>query len=227
MAYPVEFDFEEFRSIGSFAGRLRYAKEKLLGKVGAGSGRAVFRVDDEKVLKVAMNQKGVAQNEAESDWGAQQYDIIAKVFEYDREDTWIEMELAKKLSPARFRELTGTSVEELGAWLRSKKEQRDRLSSSQSVTDLSKNTFAMELLRFALDYGYPMPGDFNAITSYGEVLRDGKPQAVVIDFGFNSGTEEIYQSARQKSMQRQYQNYLHLSPKYLADLNQAIDKIKI
>jgi len=34
--------------------------------VGEGSGRLVFQIDDEKVLKLAKNQAGVAQNKQES-----------------------------------------------------------------------------------------------------------------------------------------------------------------
>jgi hypothetical protein len=207
MAYPVDFNFEEFRNIKSFAGRLAYAKKMLMGKVGAGSGRAVFRIDDEKVLKVAMNQKGVAQNEAESDWGAQQYDVVAKVFESDREDTWIEMEIAKKVSPSRFSQLTGTNPDELGKWLENKKDRNDgRTPRWSNLPDLNENEFAVGLLRFVLDYGYPVSGDFGVISSYGEVIRDGQPRIVVIDFGYNSSTKEVYQIAREKSAQRHDQH---------------------
>ena len=59
MAYPTSFNMGEFKSIKSYKGKLDYAKQHLLGKLGAGSSRAVFKVDDEKVLKIALNEKGL------------------------------------------------------------------------------------------------------------------------------------------------------------------------
>lgn len=198
MAYPADFNFEEFRNIRSFAGRINYAKQKLLGKLGAGSARAVFRIDEEKVLKVALNRNGLVQNEAESDWGAQNYDIVAKVFEYDEENTWLEMELAKKVSPKRFEELTGVMLDELIAWL-SYIDGYNMDVTKEAQNRMRNNEFVTNLTMFAQDYGYPVPGDFAKISSYGEVLRDGIPTIVLLDFGFNSNTHDVYLAARNKS----------------------------
>jgi hypothetical protein len=199
MAYPLAFNFEEFRAIRSFAGRLDYAKRTLLGKVGAGSGRAVFQIDNEKVLKVAMNAKGVAQNEAESDWGAQHYDIIAKVFERDPEGTWLEMELAKRVSPSRFKQLTGITLDELIHWMRHTEGIGYGKLSPEEDERMNDNEFAADVAQFVADYAYPVPGDFGAKSTYGEVLRKGKPTVVIVDFGYNSDTDAIYTGAVTKA----------------------------
>ena len=202
MAYPTEFSFEKFRSITSFAGRIKYAKQMLLGRVGSGSGRAVFRIDDEKVLKVALNGKGVQQNSVESEGYKQNYDVLARVFDVDPEDTWIEMELAKKINPSRFQQLTGVSLEEMVEWL-GHITGKVRYGARQETTrDLGENEFAESIRNFAGDYDYPIPGDFGRINSYGEVLRDGRPTVVVVDFGFDSSTERIYTTSRKKSIER-------------------------
>ena len=60
--YPKDFDLNQFKSIKSFKGKVLYAKEKLGNPIGMGSSRVVFRVDDNKVLKLAKNPKGQAQN---------------------------------------------------------------------------------------------------------------------------------------------------------------------
>lgn len=197
MAYPADFNMQEFMSIRSFAGRLKYAQQHLLGRVGSGSARAVFRVDDEKVIKVAMNQKGLAQNDAEGEWYKQNYEVLARVFDTDDENTWIEMELAKKISPNRFKELTGTTPDEVSKWVANLTGLgRTHFSN---IPDLSENEFAESLANFVGDYGYQIPGDFSRISSYGEVLRDGKPTVVVIDFGYDSNTDDIYMAAQQKA----------------------------
>ena len=61
MAYPVGFNMKTLISLPSFAKRLQYCMQ-YLKKIGAGSSRVVFAVDNEKVLKVAKNEKGIEQN---------------------------------------------------------------------------------------------------------------------------------------------------------------------
>ena len=201
MAYPVDFNFEEYNNIRSFAGKIKYANTKLLGKVGAGSGRAVFRVDDEKVMKIALNPKGVQQNSVESEGYKQNYDVLARVFDIDNDYAWIEMELAKKITPKRFKELCGVTIEGLMTWLR---HMSGIMIHNEPIIDLENNDFAMNLLVFTSDYGYPIPGDFGRISSYGEVLRDGVPTLVVVDFGFDSETSDIYQNARKLKQRYRY-----------------------
>lgn len=62
MAYPMFFNMEEMLSLDSYSARVRYCQQRLQ-KIGNGSSRVVFAVDDEKVLKVAKNKKGIAQNQ--------------------------------------------------------------------------------------------------------------------------------------------------------------------
>jgi len=197
MACPESFNFEEFKNIRSFAGKQRYAKQHLLGKVGAGSARAVFKIDDEKVIKIALNNKGIAQNISEAEGYKQNYDVVARVFETDENDMWIEMELAKKITLRRFKELTGTSPEEIGRWLASERGEK----TWGTVTDLEDNEFAEEMSDFTGDYQYPVPGDFTKISTYGEVLRDGVPKVVVIDFGFDISVKDVYDTARKEKVQ--------------------------
>ena len=84
--YPSSFDMGTFKSLKSHAGRNRYAQEHLQ-RLSSGSSRIVYKIDDEKVLKLAKNDKGIAQNEVEIEYG--QYpdidDVVAKIFDYDDE----------------------------------------------------------------------------------------------------------------------------------------------
>ena len=209
MAYPTDFKFEEYGNIKSFAGKIKYAQERLLGKVGAGSGRAVFRVDDEKVLKVALNAKGVAQNASEAEGYKQNYEIVAKVFDADQDDALVEMELAKKVNPNRFKQLTGVSLEEVVTWLGYITGKVLYRPHQTVPNDLSENEFAEDLRTFAADYDYPVPGDFGRINSYGEVLRNGQPRIVLVDFGYDSDAAEVYNASNERSFQRARQRQLN------------------
>ena len=102
MAYPASFNMEAFKAIPTYAGKIKYCKEKLGRQLGSGSSRMVFPIDNEKVLKLAKNQKGIAQNEAECDWFLQKLDLCAKTYDYDEDYRWIEMQLARKAKPSDF-----------------------------------------------------------------------------------------------------------------------------
>ena len=56
MAYPASFNMEEFKNCNSFAARVRYCQARL-PRISSGSSRIVYKIDDEKVLKLAKNAK--------------------------------------------------------------------------------------------------------------------------------------------------------------------------
>ena len=64
--FPEGFDVEQFKELKTFRERLQYCKERLK-KLGAGTGRIAYQIDDGTVLKLAKNAKGVAQNDVEND----------------------------------------------------------------------------------------------------------------------------------------------------------------
>ena len=64
MAYPFSFNMDEFKMLKTFAARIKYCQARLQ-RISSGSSRIVYKIDSEKVLKLAKNRKGIAQNEAE------------------------------------------------------------------------------------------------------------------------------------------------------------------
>lgn len=183
---------------------MKYANERLQ-KISSGSARVVYKVDEEKVLKIAKNKKGIGQNSIESDWGLQRMsDIVAKIFDTNDDHFWVEMELAKKLTPNRFKQLTGMSLNEVHDMLRVmetlnnisrrkylKPEQLKELHDefSQKVND---NEFLTSLTDMIMNFGMKYPGDFGKVNSYGEVLREGVPKVVLIDFGLSESVWEDF-----------------------------------
>lgn len=106
MAYPSGFSFDELNKLTSFAARQRYCRQHLK-RIGSGSSRVVFLVDDEKVLKLAKNPKGIAQNEREAGFHDSDIGLFAKTFEVADDSTWIEMEAAKKVTQKEFKRVCG------------------------------------------------------------------------------------------------------------------------
>lgn len=113
MAYPSSFNFEEFGQCRSFAERVKYC-ESHLQRIASGSSRIVYKVDDEKVLKLAKNQKGIAQNEVEYRLGTEPYyQCFADIYEYDKNGLWIEMALCQKAKKSDFKAIYGVPFEVL------------------------------------------------------------------------------------------------------------------
>lgn len=201
MAYPSSFNMEEFKSLTTFAARLRYA-DTHLQKMASGSARTIFQIDNEKVLKLAKNKKGIAQNTIESDFYLQGFDCIAKVYDFDEENnTFLEMELAKKLTPNRFKQLLGFTTQDVWDYLYNLKIQYnlkgrskyDKVKEIKNIEVLEESNFIEELRDVVLSYDMVVPGDFGRISSYGEVLREGTPQVVIIDFGLtNTVYDDFY-----------------------------------
>lgn len=209
MAYPVAFSFNELEAQRSYAAKLRYC-ETHLQKLGSGSSRAVYRVDDEKVLKVAKNAKGLAQNQAESDWGLQNYSITAKTFDRDEDGIFIEMELARPARKSDFGPITGVPYDQFLRFLELESDRKDRTSTfgkpSPEDKELSErlweNEFIQDFMYLVSDYGYPLPGDFARVSTWGVVQREGSPSLVLIDFGLTGGVAGEHYSRKKKAAGR-------------------------
>ena len=193
MAYPVSFNMRDFKNISSYSGRMKYC-ETHLTKLASGSGRVVYKIDDEKVLKLAKNQKGIAQNEVESQYYIQNYDIVARVFDADDNNTFLEMELARKCTKSEFRKIVGFSFDLIYPYLDSvlgtSRYGRQNVSDEDKAM-LDDNEWMISLLELVGDYGMPL-GDVTRISSYGIVKRDGQDAVVLVDFGLTQGVYDDY-----------------------------------
>ncbi len=189
--YPPSWNIETFKSLKSFSKRVVYCNQNLQ-RLASGSSRIAYKIDEEKVLKLAKNRKGIAQNSVERDYYVQQSygDFVAKVFDVDGNDLWLEMELAKKLNPSRFKALIGVDVKLVGDYLMHK----DKIDNSQNswrfnddektINMLNENEWVQQVYSLCREVDLS-PGDFGRISSYGEVIRNGKPTVVIIDMGLS------------------------------------------
>lgn len=199
--YPPSWNLETFKALKSFSKRVAYCNQNLQ-RISSGSGRIAYKIDEEKVLKLAKNDKGVAQNSVERDWYVQDSysDIVAKVFEVDENDLWIEMELAKKIGPNRFKSLVGASVDDVGMYL-NELDNRDhgkeppwRRVTPEVKEQLDNNEWVQRVYTLCREVDLS-PGDFGRVSSFGEVTRDGKPAVVIIDMGL---TNAVYKQHYQR-----------------------------
>jgi len=196
--YPEGFDINEFKNIWSYAGKLKYAQEHLGKPIGNGSSRTVYRVDKEKVLKLAKNKKGVAQNDQETNWVNDGYyeSVLAKVFDFDDKDfLWVEMEVAYRAKRSDFKRLWNINFDDLSIYLRNAYDRNKGRRPTFGIDDevkiqLDENENVQLLMYFMLD-SFSSEGDLTKLNSWGLVKRDNVEHLVLIDFGLN---EDVYTS---------------------------------
>jgi hypothetical protein len=193
--YPESFNIEEFKKLTSFKDRIKYVSERLT-KLGAGSSRIVYKIDDETVLKLAKNAKGVAQNENEIDYSQDSYleAIIANVFEYDDNGLWVEMEFATPIKKSSFEQIVGVSFENYSQAMRYyyfaniKPSRYNTGTKPENYDELWENEFMYEMFDFLGNYQPPI-GDLTRLSTYGIVKRNGVDTVVMIDYGLN---DDVY-----------------------------------
>jgi hypothetical protein len=193
--YPASFDMEHFKTLDSFAARVKYCGEHLK-RISSGSSRIVYMVDDTKVLKLAKNKKGLAQCEIEIQWGGDSYfdEILARTIEYHPDDLWVEMELARKVKKSDFQKLENINFDEYCKYLKNFEMANKGQRAFYGITDahkeiLDENQFTQTICEFMVNTDSPA-GDLMRLNSYGIVNRDGNDIIVLIDFGL---TNDIYQ----------------------------------
>lgn len=195
--YPQNFSMDEFKQLNSFNARIKYCQERLK-RISSGTSRIVYQIDDEKVLKLAKNKKGVAQNEVEIQYSSSDYPV-AEIFDYDEDNLWTEMELARPLTPKKFQEITGFKwsdyqiaihnygIDAMGT-------ARDRIYKQDIdpsiVEAMWDDEFTYNMFQYIGDAQIPV-GDLKRLSSYGIVKRNDYDTIVIIDYGL---TDNVYGS---------------------------------
>ncbi len=196
--YPANFDMAKFKTLPTYKERVQYATANL-PKIATGSGRAVYKIDDATVLKLAKNAKGIAQNGVENDWYLQdQYDhIVAKVLDSDKDDLWLESQLAKKISPGRFKQITGFDFNDFGKYITNyyymSQGKKPFYSLSPEIEEkLGDDELTQQICYMMNELSMPA-GDLARISSYGEIDN----QVVLTDYGLNQNVwDEFYARKR-------------------------------
>lgn len=199
------FSFEELTGITSFAKRMKYCVEHLGKPIGNGSARSVFQLSDEKVLKLAKNPKGIAQNETEADAYAQTYGCMPNLYETADDNSWIVMEYVLPAKDADFRHCLGMSFKMFCEWVRkafiaySSKANSRFITSAMSDEDFEKcldnNEWFSNFYSYLADYDVPV-GDLTRISSYGICQRDGDTEIVLLDSGLSWDVFDKYYNRR-------------------------------
>lgn len=180
--FGTKFDIKQFKELDGINLMLQYAKE-FLEIMGTGSSRMAFLFSSRYVLKIAINKKGLAQNEAEVDvfTNPKSKGVVAKVYSSDPQFRWLVSDLVKPLSsPAEFEDLTGIDWPNFVNLLRPKVKSNQPVSADDpKIVQATAVTAQQNNLLF---------GDLEELSHWGKT-PDGR--AVLLDYGF---TGEVWRS---------------------------------
>lgn len=198
------FTFENLLKFQTYKERLSYCHEMLGQPIGNGSSRMVFQISDERVLKIAKNRKGIAQNEFESEYGKSNYNIFPKIYNIDQDNNiFIECEYVLPCKTKDFKKVLGITFNEFKDFVIytyncyvNKNEALPTEMSDERFTELIEgNDNLRELYTYMCDYQLTAIGDLLRIQNLGLVMRNGYEWIVVLDDGLN---EDIYQEFYKK-----------------------------
>lgn len=191
---PSDWEQEPFNKGTTFKKMLAYAKERA-AEIGKGSSRVAFTIPyngRDTVLKIAMNRKGLAQNQAESELLSDGYirsmDIVIPMIDYDEQGgrvSWIHTEKAQQISQKQLESYFGTVP--MTQVVRYVKDLIDGINII--VPDMLQDSEYFHDLRDLVE-NFDLPlGDFVPAHNWG--LYKGRP--VIIDLGFTVETAKLYQ----------------------------------
>lgn len=174
-----------------------YCRQWLGNEIGGGSSRIVFQLDDNTVLKLAKNEKGLAQNEKEYDLSNDWY--IGYMFPEvkngsDEENfKWIVSEFVLPATAQDFKKLLGVPfkvVQEGLSYIGNyNKNWRSYQRFIQEHEDNEKLVeFLEEVLNFANCYDI-FNQDYTRIANWGLCNRGGEAVLKMLDYGLD---EEIF-----------------------------------
>lgn len=182
---------QKLSNIKDFDDRIKFAEEHCEKKLGEGSSRTAFLLNKDFILKVAHNEKGLAQNRCEAEVSLEGKECVNNALVSDVEHKWIIFANSEKLTEKRFKEITGFSFSNFTDTLLAKfNNESDAWGDNKNYEEIEKLPFflCVSEIVFANDL---LIGDLSKISSYRE--RDGK--VILADVGLSKKVwEQWYKS---------------------------------
>jgi hypothetical protein len=200
------FRLDYLTSCKSFSKKVKYCKEMLGAPIGNGSSRMVFQIDDETCLKLAKNEKGVAQNMEEMSIARDGFISYIPIV-YNGSDTenglWIVTQYVLPAKASDFKKVLGIPFSDVSLFachtdkrFNYKLGQHMLKYSDRVVSNLYQkyedNDAVIELFNDIHDLkaNYSQfVGDLEGTRNWGLTIEDGKECLVMLDTGFS---EEVY-----------------------------------
>ena len=179
---------KNLEDLESFNSRKEYA-EKNLEHLSSGSSRVVYLTPKKTIIKLAKNEKGLAQNKAESN-PKMKSKYLNEILGHAKNYAWMETSYLEKITAKEFEEITGLKFDDFGDGIRyglKKVSGNSGLEKPENFEKVEKSDIYKEMHRIGTEFKL-MPGDLARISSWG--VKDKHP--VLIDAGLTADVFEKY-----------------------------------
>lgn len=175
-------------SLETFKDRIDYA-EKHLEHLSSGSSRLIYKVGDQ-VLKLAKNERGVAQNKVEAN-PKMKSKYINPTIKADKNGIWKLSPYLEKITEKEFEKMTGFNFKEFGKALEHKIDDEEK---PEHYEEISKSEIFKEFIRLTEDFDL-LIGDMIRISSFGK--KDD--HVILLDAGLDNSVWEKFYNENEKS----------------------------
>lgn len=158
----------------------------------SGTSRLVYKLNNDKVIKLAKNKKGIAQNETEADWLLKNYGVACEWYDVSKDGIWIESEYCTPITQSVFKEKLGYSFKFFQNCLWTYSFDKDGRHYSLKPEGYENTWDTGDLLSCMYSYigDFDVPvGDLVRISSYG-LNHNG--EIVLVDTGLNKQVFEQF-----------------------------------
>jgi hypothetical protein len=176
---------KQLSDLKSFDERVEFA-DKRWKKLGEGSSRTVFEINQFLIIKIAHNEKGISQNENEMKLDLQR-PCAAKVIVADPKGKWIISHWTKTITEKEFKEILGFGFKSFVNSLSYAYNNEDNLTKPREYDEIKHHSFFNCIGKMIVD-GDLLIGDLSKISSYG--AKDGK--IYLRDYGFDKETYKTF-----------------------------------
>lgn len=182
---------KNLEKLDTYNARKKYA-EANLKHLSSGSSRIVYESKDGTIVKLAKNDKGIAQNKAEAN-PKMKSKYLNEIIKHAKNYSWIETHYLDKITVKDFKKMTGLDFEDFGQsiryGLRNVSGNIDK-EKPKNFNEVSKSEIYKELKEIGNKF-HLMPGDLARISSWG--AKDKHP--ILIDAGLTKEVfEDFYES---------------------------------
>ncbi len=178
---------KELSALETYKERVAFA-EKHFEHLSSGSSRIIYLTDDKQVLKVAKNDRGIAQNKVEVKVHSPN---VNKTTKSDKDGIWKLSPYCDKITEKEFEKLTGVAFKDFGEAVGHGINDDKK---PKNFDKIAKSAIYKEVIRLNKEYKL-LPGDMVRISSWGEC--DGKP--VLLDAGLTRDVYDRYYTTKEKT----------------------------
>jgi hypothetical protein len=191
-SHPI---LKELSNIKEFDDRIKFAKKQGWKLLGEGSSRTAFQLNKRLIIKIAHNEKGIAQIKTEAQ-PISQVRCVVPVIAADAKCKWIIMRATEPLTKSEFKDMVGFGFDQFMNALFAKFNNEDdkNFPEPRDYKEIERCELFSEVaeLVFKTDN---LLGDLSKISSWRTL--NGRP--VISDFGLTKSTYSKYYSSDSSS----------------------------